>query len=163
MNLLFFFFNLFITTTVFAVCPLCVFVVGAGIGLSQYFGIDDTITGIWLGGVIVAVIAWTIYWLNKKNVRFCGRKIFITVAYYCLIIIPLYMSGIIGHALNKLWGIDKVLLGVIIGSIAFFGGAISYTQLKKKNNNKAYFPLQKIVMSVLPLIILSGVFYYLTM
>ena len=74
-------FGLFIVTSINAFCPLCSVVVGAGIGLSQYFGIDDTITGIWLGGLIITLIAWTIYWLNKKNIRFYGRKITVTVVY----------------------------------------------------------------------------------
>lgn len=160
-NLLFFF-SLFAATTAFAICPLCTFAVGAGIGLAQYLGIDDTITGIWIGGLIVSLIAWTIHWLDKKNMHFCGRKIFITIIYYGITIVPLYIYGIMGHTLNKMWGIDKILLGIIVGSVIFFSGVISYGQLKKKNNNKAYFPFQKVIMPILPLIILSIIFYYLT-
>lgn len=72
------------------------------------------------------------------------------------------MNGIMGHELNKLWGIDKILLGIIIGSVAFMGGAISHILVKKRNNNKVYFPLQQVVIPVLPLIGLSIIFYYLT-
>jgi NAD/NADP transhydrogenase beta subunit len=64
-----------------------------------------------------------------------------------------------GHALNKIWGIDKILLGIIVGSVIFFSGAISYGWLKRKNSDKAYFPFQKIIMPVLSLIILSMVFW----
>jgi hypothetical protein len=162
MNLITLFFGLFISTAVFAVCPLCTFAIGAGIGLTQYLGIDDTITGLWVGGLIVSLIVWTISWFNKKNIRFYGRKVSITIIYYGTVIFPLYICEITGHALNKLWGMDKILLGIIVGSIAFFIGAISYDHLKKKNENKAYFPFQKIVMPVLPLVILSVIFYYIT-
>jgi hypothetical protein len=162
MKLIISLFGLFISTAAFAVCPLCTFAVGAGIGLSQYLGIDDVITGLWVGGLIVSLIAWTISWFNKKNIRFYGRKISITIIYYGTIIVPLYIRGAMGHALNKLWGVDKILLGIIVGSITFFCGAISYDYLKKKNDNRAYFPFQKIVMSVLPLVILSVIFYYIT-
>ncbi len=154
--------SVFVSTTAFAVCPLCTFAVGAGIGLAQYFGIDDTITGIWIGGLIISLIACTIHWLNKKNVHFYGRKISVSIIYYVITIVPLYIYGIMGHALNELWGIDKILLGIIVGSIAFFGSVITYSYLKKQNNDKAYFPFQKVVMTVLPLVILSVVFYYLT-
>ncbi|MEI8054908.1 MAG: hypothetical protein WCH10_02770 [bacterium] len=159
---IFFFLSLFATTTAFAICPLCTFAVGAGIGLAQYLGIDDTITGIWVGGLVVSLIAWTIHWLDKKNVHFYGRKIFITIVYYALTIVPLYIYGIMGHALNKMWGIDKILLGIIVGSIIFFSGVISYGQLKKKNNDKAYFPFQKVIIPIWLLIILSIVFYYVS-
>ena len=155
-------FSLFIATSVYAVCPLCSVVVGAGIGLSQYCGIDDTITGLWLGGLIVTLIAWTIYWLNKKNIRFYGRKIIVTIMYYAMIIIPLFINGIMGHELNKLWGIDKILLGIIVGSMAFLGGTITHILLKKNNNGRVYFPFQQVVAPVLPLIILSIIFYNLT-
>lgn len=157
-----FLFSLFTATSAFAVCPICTFAVGAGIGLAQYFGIDDTITGIWIGGLVVSLIAWTIAWCNKKNIHFYGRRISITIIYYCAIIVPLYIYGMMGHILNKMWGMDKILLGIIIGSIVFFGGVITSDQLKEKNNDKAYFPFQKVVIPVSPLIILSVVFYYLT-
>ena len=32
-----------------AVCPVCIVAVGAGLGLSEYLGIDDTIAGVWIG------------------------------------------------------------------------------------------------------------------
>lgn len=160
-NLLFFF-SIFTTTTAFAICPLCTFAVGAGIGLAQYLGIDDTITGIWIGGLVVSLIAWTVYWLDKKNVHFYGRKISITIIYYGITIIPLYYYGIMGHTLNKMWGIDKILLGIIIGSVVFLSGIIAHGQMKKNNHDKAYFPFQKVIMPVLPLIILSIIFYCLT-
>lgn len=159
--MLFFVIILFTVKTAYAVCPLCTFAVGAGIGLAQYIGIDDTITGFWIGGLIVSLITWTIRYLDKKDIHFYGRKILIVTIYYCSVIVPFYKYGIIGHALNKFLNMDKVLFGIIVGSVAFFGGVISYEKLKKKNN-KVCFPFQKIVMPVLPLIILSVIFYYLT-
>jgi len=147
-----------------AVCPICTIAVGAGVGLSRYFGVDDAITGLWVGGLIVSMIVWTESWLEKKNIRFKGR-IFINIfAYYTLIIIPLYYSGVIGNPLNTLCacGLDKLLFGIIAGSLAFWFGASWYFHLKEKNNGHAYFPFQKVVMPILPLIILSIIYYFLT-
>ena len=153
---------LFSTTVAFAVCPICMVAVGAGIGLAQYFNVDDTIIGIWIGGLIVSLIVWTIHWLDKKNIRFYGRKISIVIIYYGSVIIPLYACGIMGHLLNKFWGMDKILLGIIIGTIAFFSSIIIHNQLKKKNNDQSYFPLQKVLIPVATLMGLSIIFYYLT-
>ena len=56
-----------------AICPVCIVAVGAGLGLSEYLGIDDSIAGVWIGGMLVAMIIWTIDWFNKKNWKF-GNK-----------------------------------------------------------------------------------------
>lgn len=143
-------------------CPVCTVAVTAGVGLSRWLGIDDTISGLWIGGLIVSLIIWTISWLNKKNVRFMGRKIIVIMGYYVLVIVPLYWARNMGHELNKFWGIDKLLLGIIFGSIGFSLGVWVYYYLKAKNNNQAYFPFQKVVMPVAPLLILTIIFYFLT-
>jgi len=58
--------GLFTAQKVLAVCPLCTVAVGAGVGLSRWLGIDDVITGLWIGGLIVSLIAWSENWLDKK-------------------------------------------------------------------------------------------------
>jgi hypothetical protein len=146
----------------FAICPVCTIAVGAGVGLTRYFGVDDTITGVWIGGLTVSMIMWTINWLNGKNIKFIGRKIITTVAYYALIVLPLFYTGIMGHPLNKMWGIDKLLVGIILGSVFFFIFGEWYQVLKRKNGGKAHFPFQKVAMPVLPLVILSIIFYFIT-
>lgn len=147
-----------------AVCPICTVAVGAGVGLSRWLGIDDAITGLWVGGLIVSMIIWTENWLDKKNIRFKGRIFINTLGYFALIIISLYYSGIVGNPLNTLCvcGLDKLLFGIIAGGLAFWSGASWYFYLKKKNNGHAYFPFQKVVMPISPLIILSIIYYFLT-
>jgi len=150
---------------VLAVCPLCTVVVGVGVGLSRWLGIDDSITGLWIGGLTVSLISWTISWLDKKNIHFKGRVVLTILGYYLLIIVPLYFSGIMGHPLNTLCAcgvVDKLLIGIITGSVAFYFGASWYYYLKEKNKGRAYFPFQKVVMPVAPLIILTMIFYFLT-
>lgn len=142
-----------------AVCPVCTVAVCASVGLSRWLGVDDTITGLWVGGLAISLIAWTINWLNSKNIHFFGRQPLVVLIYLLLIIGPLYYYNMIGQPLNKLWGIDKLLLGIIVGAIGFIFGVWLNNILKKKNNGRAYFPFQKVVMPVGVLLILSGVFY----
>lgn len=153
---------LFMASSALAACPVCVAAVGAGIGLAQYLGVDDVISGIWIGGLIVALIAWTIKWLDRKNIHFHGRKILITVCYYLSVILPLQWQKIIGNALNKLWGFDKILLGMCLGSVVFFASILLCNYLRRQNNNKSYFMFQKITTTVLALVVLSVIFYYIT-
>jgi len=148
-----------------AICPVCIVAVGAGLGLSEYLGIDDTIAGVWIGGLIVAMIAWTINWLNKKPWNLGNkdlRDILITIIYYAAVIWPLLTENLIGHPWNKLFGVDKLALGIGVGSLGFLGATLWYNDLKKKNNGHAYFPFQKVAWPLGALLILSIIFYLLT-
>ena len=156
--------NLLMAKQALAVCPICTIAVGVGVGLSRWLGIDDSITGLWIGGLTVSMITWTISWFDKKNIQFKGR-IFVTIlSYYLLIVIPLYFMGIMGNPLNTICscGLDKLIIGIIVGSFGFWFGAEWYFHLKEKNGGHAYFPFQKVVMPISPLIIMSFIFYFLT-
>lgn len=146
----------------FAVCPVCVFAVGAGVGLSRWLGIDDSITGVWIGALLIAVSLWTANWFNKRNWTFRGMPLVVSVVYYALIGVPLVLRDIIGHPLNKLWGIDKLLLGIIVGTIGFILGTYWYTYLKGKNDGRPNFKFQKVIMPAGVLLVLSAIFYFLT-
>lgn len=145
-----------------AVCPVCVIAVGAGLGLSRWLGIDDTITGLWLGGLTLAVTLWTKNWLVKKNIRLPGLALWLALVYYGLVFVPLYAKNILGHPLNALWGVDKLIFGAAAGTIIFYAMERWYDFLKAKNNGRANFPFQKIVMPVVALLIASLIAYFLT-
>ena len=153
---------LILTSPLFAhaICPVCTVAVGAGLGLAEWLGIDDSISGLWIGGLIVSLIIWTINWLNSKSVHFRGRKISVTAFYYLIVVSPLYWKGIIGHPYNKLCGVDKLLFGIILGSVLFLLGVATHNYLKKKNDEKSYFKGQKIVIAISPLIIASIILYF---
>lgn len=145
-----------------AICPVCTIAVGAGLGFSRWLGIDDTISSLWIGGLIISLIMWTNFWLDKKNINFKYRRYLIGVSYYILIFLPLYFTGIIGHPFNQIWGIDKIIFGIIIGGLAFYLGSQFHFHLKNKNNDQVHFPFQKVALPISPLIILSIIFYFLT-
>lgn len=152
----------FLTEKVQAFCPVCTVAVAGGVGLSRYLGVDDTIAGVWIGGMTAAIIVWTLDWFKKKNIRFFAQKT-ITIGTYCaLVIFPLWSGNIIGHPLNKIWGVDKLMLGIILGSTTFYFGGMFHFKMKEKNGDKVYFPFQKVVFSILPLLILSAIFYFIT-
>jgi hypothetical protein len=143
-----------------AFCPVCTVAVGAGVGLAEWLGIDDLISGLWIGAFTVSMIIWTINWLDKKNIRFKGRKILIFLGYYLIIILPLWWKGIMGHPFNKFCGVDKLLFGIISGSALFSAGLMTHSYLRQKNGGKSYFKGQKIVFAVAPLVIASLVLYF---
>ena len=148
-----------------AVCPVCIVGVGAGLGLSRWLQIDDTVASLWLGAMIMAISLWTINWLEKKKIKFKGRKILVLIAYYGLTAVSLWpfpQYTHIGYPLHSLWGIDKIVLGMIIGSIVFLAAVLGHEKLKKHHGDKSYFPLQRVAMPIAILLIFSIIFYFIT-
>ncbi len=153
---------LFLPSCVRAVCPACTVAVAGGVELSRWLGVDDVISGIWIGALIISSILWFISWLDKKNFKFIFRNSLILVSFYLIVILPLYWMKFIDFSCNLLWGFDKLLLGIIFGSLVFSLGIWVNKFLKNKNNNKVYFPYQKVIIPVLFLIFVSIIFYFIT-
>jgi len=145
-----------------AFCPICAIGVVAGVGLSRWLGIDDTITATWLGALTLTFVVLTERWFDKKNVKFFGRWFIDALIYYGLIVYTLFHWNIMGHPHNKIMGVDKLLFGMVVGTIAISIGYFLHVFLKKRNKNKSYFPFQKVVFPLAPLVILSVIFYFIT-
>jgi|GEM_PF-65121 len=154
-------FSLLSIRPVYAVCPVCTVAVGAGLGLSRYLGIDDVITSLWIGGLIVSTIYWIIDWLGKRNKKGLLVNLLTTVFTYIFVLVPLYLGGLIGNPFNTFLGMDKILLGTIIGSIAFFFGAQLHFSLKRRNNDNVVIPFQKVIVPVGALWLMSLIFYFI--
>lgn len=153
------FINLVLALPVRAVCPVCTIAVCAGVGLSRWLGVDDLISGVWIGGLIVSLIIWFLSWLDKKQIRFKVRWLIVAVLFYFIVVAPLYWLEIIGNPLNKFYGIDRLLFGIIFGSLVFLISVLLHNFLKKKNQGKSYFPFQKVVLPIFFLIITSLIFW----
>jgi len=141
------------------VCPVCTIAVAGGVGLCRYLGIDDLISGVWIGALLFSLSLLTIEWLNKKKIKFLFRKPLVFVFWYGLTIFPLMKIGIIGHPQNKFLGIDKLIFGIFSGSVVFLLSILFENYLRKKNQGKIYFKFQKVIIPVLFLTILSLIFW----
>lgn len=146
---------------VWAVCPVCTVAVGMGLGLSRYFGVDDLISGVWIGALTASSVLWFLNWLDKKQINFKFRKPIVSVSFYLIVAAPLYFTDIVGHPLNKFLGVDRLLFGIISGSLIFISGVFFNNFLKNRNNGKVYFYFQKVVIPVLFLVIISLIFYFI--
>jgi hypothetical protein len=155
---------LFSAQKALAICPICTVAVGAGIGLSRWLGVDDSITGLWLGGFLLSVSLWTIDWLDRKKIRFVFKRFLVILAYYLFALVPLYYAKIIANPFAFICSCasDKLLLGTIEGTTVFFFAVKLYEFLKQRNNGRAHFPYEKIVFPVTSLTILTILFYLLT-
>jgi hypothetical protein len=143
------------------ICAVCTVAVGAGLGISRLLGIDDTVTSIWIGALLLALSFWLVIWVNKflpasKRGKILNTKYLIlsAVLMYALTLVPLYYAGYIGRVTNQIFGVDKIIFGASFGT----GGMLLGIWLDKKEREKRgkiLFPYQKVVFPVSILLILS--------
>lgn len=140
-------------------CPLCTISIGAGLGLSRWLKVDDSITGLWIGALLLAFSIFTYNWLAKKM----GKKslftfLIILIAYWFLSFLPLYASKIINTTCKTIFGLNRLVFGSLVG-IIFAGIAILIDKLLRRiKEGKALFPYQKIILPISILIITSFIF-----
>lgn len=146
-----------------AVCPICTVAVAGGLGISRWLGIDDSIMGVWIGGLILSSGFWLADWVSKKSWQIASPKITMSSLMFLLVIGPLYWSKIIGLPDNTLWGIDKIFLGTIFGLAAFFAGVKVDQFLRNTNEGKVYIYYQKVLAPVLLLTLSSFALFLITL
>lgn len=141
-------------------CPVCTVAVCAGLGLSRWLKIDDTVSGLWVGALIVSlslVLAEPTQKylpLSQKVIAFLYLVIFLLTTVF-----PLQYFQIIGNTANKFCGVDKLIFGISTGLIIFSLSLLLHFYLKKRNNQKSYFPFQKVVIPIAVLTITSIILY----
>lgn len=143
-------------------CPVCALAVGGCVAITRRFGVDDTVIGIWIGALIGSLIGMSISLLNHLGIKFFGRKPLIAIAYITAMMLPLYRRHIIGVPNNTLWGIDKMLFGIVLGLCVFCAGCLTYCFLKQKNGGQAHFPFQKVLVPIGMLLVVSLIMYCIT-
>lgn len=146
-----------------AVCPVCTVAVAGGLGISRWIGIDDSVMGIWIGGLILSSGFWMADWASKKSWRIPYPKILSILLMVLFVVPPLYMAKMIGLPGNTLWSIDKILLGTIVGSGLFYAGMRLDLWLRTTNENKVYIYYQKVIAPVFFLTIGSVIFFLITL
>jgi hypothetical protein len=143
----------------YAVCPVCVLAAGSALGIAEVLGVDDLIAALFIGAVITSAAFWM---ADKfKLVKLPQAEISWSVIFYLMTVGGLYTQGKIGRPSCQLWGIDKVFLGLTLGTILFIAGVIADRLLRTKNNSKGYFPFQKVVIP-LALVVVTALFFQFT-
>lgn len=153
-------YSLLFIHSAFAVCPVCTVAVAGGIEITRMLGVDDLITGVWVGGLIVSMAFWLSDWFVKKNfLKPIIRETLSLVIFYLLTIPFLIWNKMIGIKGNVFLGIDKIVFGVVVGSIIFILSILIDKFLRKLNKGKVFIYYQKVIIPVLFLTIASLIFY----
>ncbi len=156
--LLLFSFAFLATTPSFAVCPVCTVAIGGGVLLSHYLGVDDLIIGVWVGGLTLSLGLWLATAKYLRRFDFPWFKWLLSVFFWITTILSLKQAGFIGHPTCKIHGHDKLLSGIIFGSVAFllgYGLDFLLRRFNKKEPGKAFFPYQRVIVPLFFLILAS--------
>ncbi len=146
----------------YAVCPVCTIAVGAGVGISRWLGIDDTISGLWIGGLIISSGLWLASWIEKKYKSFKYLDSLSVLAMFLITIVPLSFTDILWHPLNTILGMDKIIFGTILGAFVFTLSVFTDRLLRKTNNEKVYVPFQRVILPLCYLLVGSLIMYLIT-
>lgn len=142
---------------VYATCPVCVVVVGSGLWLAERLGVDELIASIWIGALVTA-IALALAGRFKK-IKLPSPEISWTVVFYLLTLATLQIQGKLNNPYCKIWGVCKIWLGITIGTLVFWLGVLLDRWLRTKNNNKVFFPFQKVILPVVATLLATLIFY----
>lgn len=150
---------LFFAPAALAHCPLCVAGAGAGLTLSRWVGIDDSITGVWLAAFLGAISFWSETALIKKQeLRLLFRPL-IYIGIFVATIWSFYKFNlIVTH--GEIFGLHKLTFGMIAGGVLFYLVDVIDDLLIKKYG-KVLFPYQRIVVSLGSMLLLSVGIYIL--
>jgi hypothetical protein len=155
-------------------CPLCTAGAVAGVGITRAYGVDDSITGLLLGGFVASTGLWISGWLKKKKINFPAQSSILVILSFLLLAIPMYIKGMIidfkmvmsmpqTHSMlgMGIYGIDNLLFGMITGTL-LISGVFSLSDHLKGKKGKRLFMYQGLVFMLVSLVLFSGLFWILT-
>jgi DMSO reductase anchor subunit len=142
-------------------CAVCTVAVAASLELARYWGVDDSVVGVWSGAFLALLGYWMILWFDKKKWNFKGRN-FLLIALSVSMICFMYIKKMVYSPEVILWilYIDPFLFSVILGAVVFIYASLFYQWMKAGNGGRAHFPFEKVVVPVAALVMLSIYFYY---
>lgn len=142
-----------------AFCPLCIATTGVGIELLRYLGVDDSIVGIWLGAFSLSVVIWLSGITSKKIRNGILRFIIFFVLIYGSNIWLVEWMGFFKNQFNTIFGVNKIILGTVTGSVIVAVSFFVDKYIRSKNNGKVLIYYQKLIIPVSLLLVSSAIFY----
>jgi hypothetical protein len=149
---------LFFPKTALANCPVCIVTVGGGLILAEKLGIDTLLVSIWIAGLNTAIAFMIADKIKRPGIwknGYLWSLIFLATALGYV-----YWTGQAGMG-NNLWGIDKSVLGMSVGTGIFFGAVQIDKYIRSKREGKVLFYYQKVIIPLVGLLLATIVFNFL--
>lgn len=142
----------------FAFCPLCVVATGFAVGLVRWLGVDDIIVGLWVGAFGLSMALLLGNFLVRKG---ASKKISLPAAITLVLasmLASLYLGGFL-KVPNKIFGIEKIIFGMIIGILMMIMAPFINNLIKKLNRDENLISHQKMLVALALLGASSIIFY----
>jgi len=152
-------FLIFSVPLAYAHCLLCTMAVGAAAVTAKYYGVDTSIIGIFAGALAISIGLWIGLKIKKQYIRY-QLPIIVILSFIISVVpiiysissdsfyLPLLIYGAAGSLLNKVYWINKLLLGSFWLHIYI-----------KKVKGKVLFPFQGIAITLVLLALTSLIIY----
>ncbi|MBI2580449.1 hypothetical protein HYV85_01440 [Candidatus Woesearchaeota archaeon] len=152
---------------VLAHCPLCAAATAGGVAATRFLGVDDSVTGTFIGGFVVSTGLWFNNWLKKKKNggEFLPFQAAIVVLLsVALTLLTFYMAKLIGspNPAYMIFGVDKLMVGMLAGTVVSVGAFALHKWIRKVRGGKSLMPFQGIIVTLLCLAATGAVFYFVT-
>lgn len=145
----------FLTSPVLAQCPVCIVTVGGGMLIARKLGVDDFLVSFWLSALNTAIAFWL---ATKVRLKLLKNAYFMSFLFFLMSLSYFYFTDQINSQNNLLLGVDKIILGTLLGMLAMFAGNGFYTYIKAKNQGKTPFPYAKVIFPLSLLLLLTLLF-----
>ena len=137
-------------------CPICTIGLAAGVGLSRWLKVDDVISGLWIGALILALSIWTFNWLLKKREKKPFWVLLLCIVFwYLLTFVPFYYTGLLNLECQKILGLNRLVFGAGLGIIVAAISLKIENFVRKGPEKKRLFPFQKVIIPIVILLITS--------
>ena len=146
----------------FAHCPLCVVATGSIVATTRVMGVDDAITGTFVGAFIISTALWSDKILSKKfkiNVPF--QPYLLSFAFIALTFLSFFafVPAVAESEFVKIMGIERFSFGLVAGSIIILLSFEAHNLLRRNNGNRNHIPFQGIALPIIVLVLFDALMY----
>ncbi len=137
---------LFLSSAAFAHCPLCVGATGMAVATARFYGINDMITGLFVGVFMLSTALWVHIALKKRNK---GKNYVplqapaIIISSILMMLVTFYFTG---NWAGTMFGMSTIVVGTLIGSFVSSVTFLLHDLFRAMNNNRNYVPFQPILL-----------------
>ncbi len=146
---------------VHAHCPLCTAATGAAVAVTRFYGIDDLVIGLFIGGFILSTTFWFDRVLRKRNrgAEYIPLQTIILISLGLVsTFLSFYWASLLDPSAPTLLGINRLILGTIIGTAVSFS-AFEFHKFIRRRFGRSFIPFQGIVFTLLSLTLVGLGFY----
>ena len=144
------FFTSIFSNPAMAHCPLCSAATGAAVVAARAYGVDDMIVSTLAGGFLISTAYWFNNWLLRRNKGKNYLPLQLEILIFATFLSTLYtfqLAGLLGNSMFQIYGIDKLVIGMTVGSFITVAAFSLHDLLRKMHENRNYLPFQAIVLA----------------